>query len=70
MSQSFLQRPKTDEEFYVELQDDGGFNISWGVGKTERDASDEAERRWAWTFTQSPKPTRKTIRLRRKERDK
>jgi hypothetical protein len=39
MSQSALRQAKKGEEVYVELQDDGGFNIAWGAGVTERQAA-------------------------------
>ena len=67
MSQSALRRARVGEEVYVELQDDGGFNISWGVGATERQAADEAERRWYTTFGRGSKPTRKVVALRKQD---
>lgn len=65
MSQSALRRVKKGEEVYVELQDDGGFNIAWGVGATEREAADLAEGRWRRTFGRSVHPTRKAVVVRK-----
>jgi hypothetical protein len=50
VSQSALRPARKGEEVYVELQDDGGFNIAWGDGTTEREAADLAEQRWRHTF--------------------
>ena len=68
MSQSALRSAKKDEEFYCELQDDGGFNIAWGVGRSEREAADDAERRWRLAFSRANarRPTRKTVVLRQR----
>jgi hypothetical protein len=64
MSQSALRKPRKGEDVYVELQDDGGFNISWGSGSSERQAADMAEVRWRQTFGRKIKPTRKSVRVR------
>lgn len=65
MSQSALRPAKKGEEVYVELQDDGGFNIAWGIGRTEREAANTAEGRWRRDF--KTKPTRKTIVVRKEK---
>lgn len=65
MSQSALCPAKKGEEVYVELQDDGGFNIAWGVGATERQAADLAEQRWRRTFGRGIHPTRKAVVVRK-----
>ena len=65
MSQSALRSAKKGEEFYVELQDDGGFNIAWRVGTTEREAADLAEQRWRHTFDRDVRPTRKAVLVRK-----
>lgn len=65
MSQSALRPAKKGEEVYVELQDDGGFNIAWGVGVTERQAADLAEQRWRRTFERGVRPTRKAVVVRK-----
>ena len=65
MSQSSLRKVRRGEEVYVELQDDGGFNIAWGVGTSERQASDQAEQRWRRTFGRGVHPTRKAVVVRK-----
>lgn len=65
MSQSALRKPKKGEEVYVELQDDGGFNIAWGASATERLASELAERRWMRMFGREVRPTRKSVIVRK-----
>jgi hypothetical protein len=65
MSQSGLRPTKKGEEVYVELQDDGGFNIAWGAGMTERQAADLAEQRWRRTFGRGVRPTRKAVVVRK-----
>jgi hypothetical protein len=65
VSQSALRPTRKGEEVYVELQDDGGFNIAWGAGKTEREAPDLAESRWRRTFGGGVRPTRKAVLVRK-----
>lgn len=67
MSQSCLRKVRRGEEVYVELQDDGGFNVAYAIGTSEREASDMAERRWRHTFGTevARRPTRKTVVVRK-----
>jgi len=64
MSQSALRPARKGEEFYVELRDDGGFNIAWGVGRSEREAADLAEVRWRRDFPKV-RPMRKGVTVRK-----
>lgn len=61
MSQTFLRKPNAGECYFVELCDDGRFNVARCDGKTEREASDNAERAWRQMFSKVGRPTRKLI---------
>ena len=61
MSQTFLRKPSEGECYVAELSDDGRFNVARCEGKTEREASDKAERAWLTMFSKAGHPTRKFI---------